>query len=215
MLHAQGKYEDAEREQRRAKAVWEATLGPTHPTVAKAHGNLASILQAQNDYEPAETEHRRGLAMLVDAVGAEHPDVAAAHINLANTLQAQGNYEVAEIEHRRGLAALQAAMGLEHPDVAIAHNNLASVLAAQGERVGARARPGKRRRRRAPPAQPRELEIAELVVEGLTNPDIAEELGISQRTVTTHLANMYRRLDIHSRAALTRVMMEHRVSGRR
>ena len=62
------------------------------------------------------------------------------------------------------------------------------------------------------PLSPRELEVAELVVEGLTNPDIATELHISLRTVTTHLGNIYRRLDINSRAALTRVMMEHRLS---
>ncbi len=60
------------------------------------------------------------------------------------------------------------------------------------------------------PLSPREAEIADLVVEGLTNPDIASQLGISLRTVTTHLANIYRRLDVHSRAALTRMVMERR-----
>lgn len=61
------------------------------------------------------------------------------------------------------------------------------------------------------PLSPREREVADLVVEGLTNPDIAARLKISLRTVTTHLGNIYKRLDINSRAALTRVMMEHRL----
>ena len=63
------------------------------------------------------------------------------------------------------------------------------------------------------PLSPREMEIAELVVDGLTNPAIAEQLGISLRTVTTHLANVYRRLDVHSRAALTRVILEQRLGS--
>ena len=48
----------------------------------------------------------------------------------------------------------------------------------------------------------REREIATLVVDGLTNAEIAARLGISPGTVGRHLANIYERLDIHSRAAL-------------
>lgn len=48
----------------------------------------------------------------------------------------------------------------------------------------------------------RELEIAELVAEGLTNVEIGRRLGISRRTVATHLERAYERLGIHSRAAL-------------
>ncbi len=48
----------------------------------------------------------------------------------------------------------------------------------------------------------RELEIARLVVSGRTNPEIAAQLGIRPRTVGTHLENIYRRLEIGSRAEL-------------
>ena len=48
----------------------------------------------------------------------------------------------------------------------------------------------------------REREIATLVVDGLTNAEIGARLGISPGTVGRHLANIYERLDIHSRAAL-------------
>jgi DNA-binding NarL/FixJ family response regulator len=50
--------------------------------------------------------------------------------------------------------------------------------------------------------RPREREVATLVAEGLTNAEIAARLGISPGTVGRHLANIYERLDIHSRAAL-------------
>jgi DNA-binding CsgD family transcriptional regulator len=56
----------------------------------------------------------------------------------------------------------------------------------------------------------RELEVAKLVAEGLTNADIGKRLKISPRTVATHLANAYERLGIHSRAALARYVAESR-----
>ena len=55
---------------------------------------------------------------------------------------------------------------------------------------------------------PRELEIVQLVVEDLTNAEIAERLIISPRTVTTHLDRIYTRLGINSRTALVRYAIE-------
>lgn len=56
---------------------------------------------------------------------------------------------------------------------------------------------------------PRELEIARLVAQGLTNPEIGKRLHISPRTVSTHLANIYERLGIHNRAALASTFVEY------
>jgi DNA-binding CsgD family transcriptional regulator/tetratricopeptide (TPR) repeat protein len=55
----------------------------------------------------------------------------------------------------------------------------------------------------------RETEIAQLVAEGLSNPEIAERLFISRRTVTTHLQHIYSRLGVTSRTGLTRYVVEH------
>lgn len=54
----------------------------------------------------------------------------------------------------------------------------------------------------------REVEVARLVAEGLTNQAIAARLGIRPRTVASHLEHVYTRLDIHSRAELARRMAE-------
>ena len=54
---------------------------------------------------------------------------------------------------------------------------------------------------------PRELEVARLVAEGLTNAEVGKRLHISPATVGRHLSNIYQRLGIHSRAALTKYVL--------
>lgn len=49
---------------------------------------------------------------------------------------------------------------------------------------------------------PSELEVVRLAAEGLTNPQIGQRLFISPRTVQTHLAHAFRKLDISSRVEL-------------
>jgi DNA-binding CsgD family transcriptional regulator len=63
------------------------------------------------------------------------------------------------------------------------------------------------------PLSEREVEIACLVADGLSNLDIADRLHISARTVGSHLTNIYKRLEIHTRAELTRFAVEHKLSS--
>jgi DNA-binding NarL/FixJ family response regulator len=48
----------------------------------------------------------------------------------------------------------------------------------------------------------RELEIPNLIAEGLTSQQIAARLFISERTVTTHVTNMLNKLGLSSRIQL-------------
>ena len=48
---------------------------------------------------------------------------------------------------------------------------------------------------------PRELDVLKLVANGLSNPDIAQQLFLSEHTVHRHLANILRKLNLSSRAA--------------
>ncbi|MHB1428134.1 MAG: response regulator transcription factor [Rhodocyclaceae bacterium] len=55
---------------------------------------------------------------------------------------------------------------------------------------------------------PRELEVARLIVEGLPNKTIGQRLDISERTVQVHRLHVMEKLDIHSSAELTQLMLK-------
>jgi len=73
-------------------------------------------------------------------------------------------------------------------------------VAALAERLAARPI--------TPPAYPaglsaREVEVLQLVAQGLTNPQVAERLSLSPRTVEQHLRSIYNKLGVNTRAAAT------------
>jgi DNA-binding CsgD family transcriptional regulator len=61
---------------------------------------------------------------------------------------------------------------------------------------------------------PRELEVAELVAEGLSNPAIARRLYLSRPTVASHVAHILTKLDFSSRAQIAAWVAERRVAAR-
>ena len=64
------------------------------------------------------------------------------------------------------------------------------------------------RRSRLDSLTPREVEVLVLVAQGKTNRGIAEELGISPRTVETHRERVMAKLRIRTVAGLTRFVVE-------
>lgn len=87
---------------------------------------------------------------------------------------------------------------------------------ASGERYFGRAvqaiveRAGSRREKAgAIPITRREREIIRLIVQGLTNQEIAEKLFISPRTVDTHRSNLMQKLELRNAAALVKYAIEH------
>lgn len=56
---------------------------------------------------------------------------------------------------------------------------------------------------------PRENEIMQLAVRGWSNNHIANQLGISQRTVETHCTSLMRKLDVSNRNQLVHFAIQH------
>lgn len=57
---------------------------------------------------------------------------------------------------------------------------------------------------------PSERAVVDLVAEGLSNPQIGQRLYVSRRTVQTHLAHVFAKLQITSRAQLAAAAARHR-----
>jgi predicted ATPase/serine/threonine protein kinase/DNA-binding CsgD family transcriptional regulator/Tfp pilus assembly protein PilF len=58
----------------------------------------------------------------------------------------------------------------------------------------------------------REMEILRLVARGLTDAQVAQQLVISPRTVSTHLTAIYGKIQVSTRSAATRYAIEHQLA---
>ncbi len=58
---------------------------------------------------------------------------------------------------------------------------------------------------------PRQLEILRLICDGLTEREIAEELGISHHTVHVHKNNIMQSLSLHSKVDLVKYAVQHKL----
>ena len=75
-----------------------------------------------------------------------------------------------------------------------------------GRRIHRRTRPGATDTVGVAALTERELELARLVVERKTNPEIAAALFLSQKTVETHLRNIFRKVGVTTRVELARAV---------
>ena len=61
---------------------------------------------------------------------------------------------------------------------------------------------------RADGLTPTELKVAELVAQGLRNQEVADALFVTPKTVEFHLRNVFRKLNVRSRAELVRAFKD-------
>ena len=193
-----GRREEAERAAARAEAAAaDLKLRVAHSMADRA---VAAVALDAGDVGMA-ADRALASAGLADEVGM--PIEAALSRTLAGRALAQaGQPERAVAELRHAASELHACGALRYR--AEAERELRRL----GQHIHRRTQPGKADGSGVESLTARELEIARLVVDRKTNPQIAEALFLSPKTVETHLRNMFRKLDVSSRVEVARTV-EH------
>jgi len=169
----------------RAAAAVALHSGDTARAIERA---LASANAAQEVGAPIESAHSRTLA--------------------GRALAHAGQTDPAVEELQRAAAAFDACGALRYRESAERE------LGKLGHRPHRRTRAGKTDGTRIDSLTGRELQVARLVVDRKTNPEIAAELFLSQKTVETHLRNIFHKIDVSTRVELAR-LVEHADAGAR
>ena len=129
------------------------------------------------------------------------PATPRSRATLAGRALAQaGERERAAAELERAAAAFQT-LGCTRHQAAAEHE-----LRKLGRRIHHRTRPGATDEIGVESLSERELEVARLIVDRKTNPQIAAALFLSQKTVESHIRNMFRKLAVSSRVELARAV---------
>ena len=114
-----------------ALAIYEKTLGPEHPEVAKDLVNLGNAFCDQDQHSEAVPLYLRALAIDQAALGDEHPEVAMDLSNLGIVYRVQGRPDEATALFQRAHAIMLAALGPDDPKTHTVARNLASTLQPQ------------------------------------------------------------------------------------
>jgi len=164
---------------------------PLAASVAAARGVLA---RARQEYDSAAACFEKSADLYEQ--GSAPFEAASSRLDLADALAQLGRREAAEREgrsaqqtfarmgaDRAGARAAQLLRELAHPSRAVAEKSVDLTA--------------------------RQREILRLVAKGLSNPDIAAQLKLSDHTVKRHVANLLTRLGLSSRAAAAVYAAQH------
>ncbi len=195
-LLATGRRADAKRAAAAAQSCADAVGLPS----AAGFACLASAAVALDLGNPAPAAERAlGAAGVLESVTALW-DAARARALAGRAFARAGDHDAAAQQLELAAAAFASFGSLRYRDQAERE------LRNLGRHVHRRSRPGKRDATGIAALTTRELEIARLVVDRKTNAQIAAELYLSQKTVETHLRNIFNKMGVGTRVALARAV---------
>ena len=165
---------------------------------ALADRAVAAVALASRELDIA-AEKALASATVADAVGV--PIEAALSRMLAGRALAQdGELERATAELTKAAEAFHSSGALRYRDQA------EQQLRQFGQHIHRRTRAGKSDGVGVELLTERQLQIARLVVARRTNPQIASELFLSQKTIESHMHNMFNKVGVSSRVDLARAV---------
>ena len=184
----------------RAAALAEMTAATVQlPLAATWAGRAAAAVALDAGAAAPAAERALASANAADAAGA--PIEAALSRTIAGRALAEAGEKVRAVaELQRAAAALNGCGAWRY------RQSAERELGKLGHRPHRRTRPGKANGTGVESLTGRELQVARLVVDRKTNPQIAAELFLSQKTVETHLNNIFRKMGVTTRAALARAV---------
>jgi DNA-binding NarL/FixJ family response regulator len=183
-------------EAEQAAACAAARAAAVQLPLAAAWADRAAAAVALHDGNPG----RAAALALTSAAAADdmHAPIEAA---LSRTLAGRALAQAGQAD--RAVAELQRAATELHACGAVRYRDQAErELGKLGHRTHRRTQPGKPDASGLESLTERELQIARLVVDRKTNPQIAAELYLSKKTVETHLRHIFEKMDTPSRVAL-------------
>ena len=195
-LLATGRHAGAERAAGAAQACADTVALPS----AAAMARLAAAALAFDAGQPAiAAERALTAAAALESVAALF-DAARARELAGRALALAGDRNRAAHELELAAAAFGSFGALRYRDQAERE------LRKLGRHIHRRTRPGSTGGAGIESLTERELQVARLAADRKTNAQIAAELFLSQKTIETHLRNIFHKLGVTSRAALARAV---------
>jgi DNA-binding NarL/FixJ family response regulator len=194
--------------------------------IAALLGVALNAIETQDRLQRERDQAEAALALAGAAVVVSDPHADALRLNeaarrlVSDVVDADAHLHalIARPGHGDGRLARRAEVELVSGQTAVLHSRAIPATGEDRGRIAVleleREQPGIARHL-LEPLTTREREVAALVVDGLSDPEIAERLSLSPHTVTQYVKRVYRTLGVDSRVTLTRALLRPPVPARR